>query len=54
MHKKCNEASNGGDFWKTVKPLISNRGINRYDNIFIYNDGEIVNNANDLCRIFIN
>ena len=35
MHKKCNEAVNGGDFWKTVKPLISNRGINKDDNIFL-------------------
>ncbi len=23
MHKTCNEAVNGRDFWKTVKPLIS-------------------------------
>ena len=35
MHKKCNEAVNGGDFWKTVKPLISNGGINKNDNIFL-------------------
>ena len=41
-------------FWKTVKPLISNRGINKDDNMFMYNDGEIVNNSNDLCRIFNN
>ena len=42
-------------FWKTVKPLISNRGINKDDNMFMYNDGEIVNNnTNDLCRIFNN
>ena len=32
MHKNCNEAVNGGDFWKTVTPLISNRGINEDDN----------------------
>ena len=54
MHKKCNEAVNGGDFWKTVKPLISNRGINKDDNIFLSYDGEIVNNTNDICRIFNN
>ena len=54
MHKKCNEAVNGGDFWKTVKPLIPNRGINKDDNIFLSNDGEIVNNTNDICRIFNN
>ena len=54
MHKKCNEAVNCGDFWKTVKPLISDRGINKYDNTFLSNDGEIVNNTNDLCRIFNN
>ena len=51
MHNKCNEAINGGDFWKTVKPLISNRGIDKDDNIFLSNDGEIVNNTNDICRI---
>ena len=50
MHTKCNEAVNGGDFWKTVKPLISNRGINKDDNIFLYNDGEIVNNTNDIMQ----
>ena len=54
MQKKCNEAVNGGDFWKTVKPLISNRGINKDDNIFLSYDGEIVNNTNDICRIFNN
>ena len=54
MHKKCNEAVNGGDFWKTVKPLIYSRGINKDDNIFLSNDGEIVNNTNDICRIFNN
>ena len=54
MHKKCNEAVNGGDFWKTVKLLIPNRGINKYDKIFLSNDGEIVNNTNALCRIFNN
>ena len=54
MHKKCDEAVNGGDFWKTVKPLISNRDINKYDNIFLSNDGEIVNNTNDICRLFNN
>ena len=52
MHKKGNESVNGGDFWKTVKPLISNRGINKDDNLFLSNDGEIVNNPNDLCRMF--
>ena len=36
------------------KPLISNRGINKDDNIFLSNDGEIVNNTNDICRIFNN
>ena len=54
MQKKCNEAVNGGDFWKTFKPLISNRGINKDDNIFLSYDGEIVNNTNDICRIFNN
>ena len=54
MHTKCNEAVNGGDFWKTVKPLISNRGINKDDDISLSNDGEIVNNTNDICRIFNN
>ena len=54
MHTKCNEAVNGGDFWKTVKPLISNRGINKDENIFLSYDGEIVNNTNDICRIFNN
>ena len=52
MHKKGNEAVNGDDFWKTVKPLISNRGINKDDNIFMSNGGEIVNNPNYLCRMF--
>ena len=52
MHTKGNEAVNGGDFLKTVKPLISNRGINKDDNIFLSNDGEIVNNPKDLCRMF--
>ena len=37
-----------------VKPLISNRGINKDDDIFLSNDGEIDNNTNDLCRIFNN
>ena len=41
-------------FGKTVKPLISNRGINKDDNIFLSYDGEIVNNTNDICRIFNN
>ena len=54
MHKKCNEAVNGCDFLKTVQPLISNRGINKDDHIFLSNDGEIVNNPNDICRIFNN
>ena len=54
MHKKCNEAVNGLDFGKTVKPLISSRGINKDDNIFLSNDGEIVNNTNNICRIFNN
>ena len=50
--QKGNEAVNGGDFWKTVKSLISDRGIHKDDNIFLYNDGEIVINPNDLCRMF--
>ena len=54
MHTKCNGAVNGGDFWKTVKPLISSRGINKGDNICLSNDGEMVNNTNDICRIFNN
>ena len=49
--KQLNEAINGGDFWKTVKPLIYNSGINKDDNAFLSNDGEIVNNASNLCRI---
>ena len=46
--QKGYETVNSGDFWKTVKPLISNRGINKEYNIFLYNDGEIVINPNDL------
>ena len=43
MHKNATfEAVNGGDFWKTVKPLISNRGINKDDNIFLSNDGKLL------------
>ena len=49
--QKGNKAVSGGDFWKTVKPLISNRGINKDYNTFLYNDGEIVINPNDLCRM---
>ena len=33
-------------FWKTVKSLISNRDINKDDDISLSNDGEIVNNTN--------
>ena len=52
MRNKCRNAKNNGKFWKAVKPLISNKVINKDDNMFIYIDGNVVNDPSDLCRVF--
>ena len=52
MRKQCSNAKNNGEFWKAVKPLISNKVINQDDNMFINIDGNVVNDPSDLCRVF--
>ena len=42
MQKRCREGNpQRGEFWNTVKPLISNKVTNKNDNIFINAGGTI-------------
>ena len=52
MRNKYRNAKNNGEFWKAVEPLISNKVINKDDNMFINIDGNVVNDPSDLCRVF--
>ena len=52
MQNKYRNAKNNGEFWKAVEPLISNKVINKDDNMFINIDGNVVNDPSDLCRVF--
>ena len=54
MQNKCNEATTSGGFWEAVKPLISNKCINKDDNIILKKDGDVVNKPEDICNIFNN
>ena len=55
MQKRCMEGNpQRGEFWNTVKPLISNKVTNKNDNIFINDGGTIENNPGKLCTLFNN
>ena len=48
--QKCTVNTGSTEFWKTIKPLISDRS-HANDNVTLMENGEIVNNADDLCDV---
>jgi exonuclease III len=52
LQKHCNSSGNNGskDFWKNVKPLISNK-YRGEDNITLMEKGDIVSNTQNVCDI---
>ena len=51
---KCNQSNicNGKEFWKTIKPIISNKCGNICDQITLLEDGEIINDVRRIGNIF--
>ena len=39
-------------FWKTMKPLMTNKGVMSSGTIIIEEDGELISNEKDLVNIF--
>ena len=40
------------DFWKTVKPFLTNKGVLENNDIVLIEDGKIICDENILCEIF--
>jgi len=52
MQNKCNSAKTGGGFWEAVKPIISHKSVKKDDNIMLTNNGNLINNTSDICKMF--
>ena len=48
--QNCTVNTGSTEFWKTIKPLISDRSHTN-DNITLMENGQIVDNANDLSDV---
>lgn len=35
FQRKCSERTSGPDFWKTIKPFLSNKNLNGHENIIL-------------------
>ena len=52
VQSKCDSNSNPKDFWTVVKPMISNRGVTKDDNIILMdNDNKVINEPNEVCQV---
>ena len=54
LHNKCSNTTgrNGKEFWDIMKPLISNKCINKNDNLIIETNGIIVTQPDDVAASF--
>ena len=53
LRSKCSTTSGSGkEFWETVKPLISNKYINKNDNIILLTNGNVVTHQDKVATVF--
>ena len=50
--KKCEGDVNRNDFWKTIKPFISNKNCVQGDNIILREGSDIVTDQQEVCNVF--
>ena len=50
--KQCNNDDSRGTFWKTIKPLISNKSTVKDDCINLHEGDNVINNPLDVCHKF--
>jgi hypothetical protein len=51
LRDKGTMSGNGKNFWKTVKPLIANKFVSKSNVITLMENGNIVNNPNDVSNV---
>ena len=51
--RHCNQSTSPADFWKTIKPFMSNQELSR-GNIILRENDEIISNESEIAEIFNN
>jgi hypothetical protein len=52
--EKCDGKSGSKDFWSTVKPFLTNKGINTQTDFTLCHDDKIITNKTEVANIFNN
>ena len=47
----CSKSGGGKDFWKCIKPLISNKNKSKNNDIILKEGENVINNATEVCTL---
>ena len=51
LRETCSKSGGGKDFWKCIKPLISNKNKSKNNDIILKEGENVINNATEVCTL---